>query len=48
MSKKKKVIKNNYVTKYMEQFNTPKTHRDKTKYYRKRKHKNTGYDMAMM
>ena len=33
-------MKKNPVKKYMEVFNKPSTHKDKTKYSRKNKHKN--------
>ena len=41
--KKRKAKKRNPVAKFMERFNKPKTHRDKTKYSRKQKHSKVGY-----
>lgn len=45
MKKKKPKMSNNLVAKYCELFNKPRTHKDKTKYNRKTKHK--GYDDSL-
>lgn len=38
----------NFVAKHARQFNKSAVHRDKTKYYRKKKHRNTNYDAFFM
>ncbi len=44
MSKRKKPKRRSPVARYMNEFNKPATHRDRTKYRRKDKHKGRNFD----
>lgn len=45
-SKSKKRSEKNPVAKYLNKFNKAATHRDRTKFNKKRKHKGKGYDLS--